>query len=220
MSPPDASNLKAVNGYLAKRSYLEGYTPSQLDVSYFNAIGTITSSQGKKGLQNVYRWHLHIASFSEAERARWPGKAAELASSKTKKDAEDDLFGDDDDLFGDDDDDELAEIKKKAAEKKKKKKEKPPQKTLMILEIKPFDDETDLKALEKKIRTIDETQLKGMVCWGVEAKLEPIGYGIHKLIMSIVVYDEKCCEDDIRDILEERFADDIQSIEVPTMSKV
>ena len=41
---------------------------------------------------------------------------------------------------------------------------------MIVLEIKPFDSETDLKALEKEIRQIDAETLKGLVLWGQEGE--------------------------------------------------
>ena len=58
------------------------------------------------------------------------------------------------------------------------------------------------------------------------AKLEDIGYGIQKLIMSLIVEDSGFGQDDITDLLYSFWGEDgskaekIQSIEVPTMSKV
>ena len=58
------------------------------------------------------------------------------------------------------------------------------------------------------------------------AKLEDIGYGIQKLIMSLIVEDSGFGQDDITDLLYSYWGEDgskaekIQSIEVPTMSKV
>ena len=58
------------------------------------------------------------------------------------------------------------------------------------------------------------------------AKLEDIGYGIQKLVMSLIVEDSGFGQDDITDLLYELWGEDgkksekIQSIEVPTMSKV
>lgn len=54
------------------------------------------------------------------------------------------------------------------------------------MDIKPWDDETDMKLMEEKVR---EIQADGLL-WGT-AKLVPLAYGIHKLQISSVVEDEK-----------------------------
>ena len=87
MAPPH-TNLKAVNGFLTSRSYLDGYKPTQVDTSYFNAIGAVSKNDG---LTNLYRWWLHISSFTEAQRAAFPGEAKDLtAGKKAAEDEEDD----------------------------------------------------------------------------------------------------------------------------------
>jgi len=48
--------------------------------------------------------------------------------------------------------------------------------------VKPWDDETDMEALEKAVRGIEQP---GLV-WG-GSKLVPIGYGIRKLQINIVI---------------------------------
>jgi elongation factor 1-beta len=52
----------------------------------------------------------------------------------------------------------------------------------VTLDVKPWDDETDMKALEDSVRSI---QQDGLV-WGV-SKLVPVGYGIRKLQIILVV---------------------------------
>lgn len=48
--------------------------------------------------------------------------------------------------------------------------------------MKPWDDETDMKALEDAVRSIEKP---GLV-WG-SSKLVPIGFGIKKLQITIVI---------------------------------
>ena len=59
-------------------------------------------------------------------------------------------------------------------------------KSNVILDVKPWDDETDMKALQDAVRTIEMDGLK----WGV-SKLVPLAYGIKKLQIVCVVEDEK-----------------------------
>src|SRR5882762_7418460 len=55
-------------------------------------------------------------------------------------------------------------------------------KSVVTLEVKPWDDETDMKALEESVRSVE---MEGLV-WGA-SKLVPIGYGIRKLQITLVV---------------------------------
>lgn len=59
-------------------------------------------------------------------------------------------------------------------------------KSNIILDVKPWDDETDLKLMEASVRKI---QLDGLL-WGA-SKLVPLAYGIKKLQISSVVEDDK-----------------------------
>ena len=54
--------------------------------------------------------------------------------------------------------------------------------SVVTLEVKPWDDETDMAELEKSVRSI---KMEGLV-WG-SSKLVAIGYGIKKLQITIVV---------------------------------
>jgi elongation factor 1-beta len=54
--------------------------------------------------------------------------------------------------------------------------------SVVTLEVKPWDDETDMKALEESVRSVE---MPGLV-WGA-SKLVPIGYGIRKLQITLVV---------------------------------
>lgn len=52
----------------------------------------------------------------------------------------------------------------------------------MTLEVKPWDDETDMAELEKCVRSIEQ---EGLV-WG-SSKLVAIGFGIKKLQITLVI---------------------------------
>ncbi|XP_051557674.1 elongation factor 1-delta-like isoform X2 [Myxocyprinus asiaticus] len=144
-------------------------------------------------------------------------KAAPAQKPKVEKHsgADDD---DDIDLFGSDEEDEEAErikaerVKEYAARKAKK-----PAliaKSSILLDVKPWDDETDMAKLEECVRSI---QLDGLL-WGA-SKLVPVGYGIKKLQIGCVVEDDKVGTD----ILEEeitQFEDYIQSVDIAAFNKI
>lgn len=54
------------------------------------------------------------------------------------------------------------------------------------MDVKPWDDETDMAAMEKNVRSIE---LDGLL-WGA-SKLVAVGYGIKKLQITCVVEDDK-----------------------------
>ena len=99
-----------LNSFLADRSYIEGYEPTQADSVVFEVLKT--SPPGD--LFHAVRFFNHLNSFSDAERKNFPGtrKAVDqygpsgsAPAAPAKKAADDD----DIDLFGDDDADEDAE---------------------------------------------------------------------------------------------------------------
>merc|ERR1719461_2097208 len=97
---------------------------------------------------------------------------------------------DDVDLFGSDDDEEqedaaAAKIREERLAAYAAKKAKKPAliaKTSVLLDVKPWDDETDMNEMLKEVRSIE---MEGLV-WGA-SKLVPVGYGINKLSIMCVV---------------------------------
>ena len=71
---------------------------------------------------------------------------------------------------------------------------KPVSQSVVTLEVKPWDDETDMKALEDSVRSVT---MEGLV-WGA-SKLVPIGYGIRKLQITLVVgmYHTRCGDESL-----------------------
>lgn len=72
------------------------------------------------------------------------------------------------------------------------------------MDVKPWDDETDMAALEKRVREIATDGL----LWGA-AKLVPLAYGIRKLQISCVVEDDKVSVDWLTEEIEK--AEDLVS---------
>merc|ERR1712025_1425971 len=118
------------------------------------------------------------------------GKTSAPAAKAAPAPAADD--DDDVDLFGSDeeaDDEEkkrITEERLKAYNEKKAKKPKVIAKTSVLFDVKPWDDETDMDAMLKEVKTIE---MEGLA-WGA-SKLVPVGYGIKKLQVMCVVEDEK-----------------------------
>lgn len=220
------AGLAVLNSFLTTRSYIVGYSASQADVVVFKAL---KEAPAAAKYPNAARWYKHIASF-EDEFATLTGDAskpytaygpevAEVTINPAKAPAaeEDD---EDVDLFGSDDEEEDAEAvrirEERLAEYRKKKegKVKPAAKSVVTLDVKPWDDETDMKALEESVRSI---QQDGLV-WGL-SKLVAVGFGIKKLQITLVVEDDKVSLDDLQDTIAE-FEDYVQSSDVIAMQKL
>jgi len=146
------------------------------------------------------------------------GSSAPAAAAPVKEEEDDD---DDVDLFGSDSDEEedaekarVREERLKAYAEKKAKKPALIAKTSVLLDIKPWDDETDMDAMLKSAKTIEK---EGLV-WGAH-KLVPVGYGINKLQLMCVVEDEKVSIDELCEQIAE-FEDYVQSVDISAMSKI
>merc|ERR1711931_383996 len=108
-----AAGTKALNNHLASRSYVEGYVPSQADVTAFSALACAPDAQ----FVHVARWYRHIKSYSSDEHKAFPGVAEVAATPAPAAKADDD--DDDFDIFGDEDEeDEETEEEKRIKEER------------------------------------------------------------------------------------------------------
>ncbi|XP_017867770.1 PREDICTED: probable elongation factor 1-beta [Drosophila arizonae] len=211
--------LKELNDFLANNSYISGYTATKADVSVFDALGKAPAAS----YANIARWYRHIASYEASERSAWAGAPLpQLTGGKPTVDAPAKPAADDDDdvdLFGSDDEDD-AEAERIKAERvaayaaKKSKKPALIAKSSVLLDVKPWDDETDMKEMENKVRTIE---MDGLL-WGA-SKLVPVGYGINKLQIMCVIEDDKVSIDLLQEKIEE-FEDYVQSVDIAAFNKI
>ncbi|EGK97023.1 AGAP004235-PC [Anopheles gambiae str. PEST] len=161
---------------------------------------------------------LESGSGKSAAPAKPAAAATKPAALAKKAEAEDD--DDDVDLFGSEDEDEdkaAAELReKRLAEYAAKKSKKPAliAKSNVILDIKPWDDETDMKVMEQEVRKISAD---GLLLGA--AKLVPLAYGIHKLQMSCVIEDDKISVDWLQEEIE-KIEDYVQSVDIAAFNKI
>jgi elongation factor 1-beta len=218
--------LSVLNNWLQTRSYIIGFTPSQADVAVFKSL---KDAPTPAKYPHVYRWYKHVASY-ESEFSSLPGDASKKATTYGPETAqvtvnpakapakEDD--DDDDDLFGSSDEEADAEAERLKEERlaaykaKKAAKPKPVAKSMVTLDVKPWDDETDMKVLEANVRKIEK---EGLV-WG-GSKLVPVGFGIKKLQINMVIEDDKIGLDDLQQEIEGD-EDNVQSTDVAAMQKI
>ncbi|CAI4240685.1 BFH_collapsed_G0000630.mRNA.1.CDS.1 [Saccharomyces cerevisiae] len=196
--------LKQLNASLADKSYIEGTAVSQADVIVFKAF--------QSAYPEFSRWFNHIASKAD-EFDSFPAASAAAAEEE-----EDD---DDVDLFGSDDEEADAEAEKLKAEriaaynaKKAAKPAKPAAKSIVTLDVKPWDDETNLEEMVANVKAIE---MEGLT-WGAHQFI-PIGFGIKKLQINCVVEDDKVSLDDLQQSIEED-EDHVQSTDIAAMQKL
>eukprot|EP00296_Roombia_truncata_P008404 JP446884.1.p1 GENE.JP446884.1~~JP446884.1.p1 ORF type:complete len:243 (-),score=110.43 JP446884.1:75-764(-) len=218
------AGLKKLNEFLADKSFVEGYTASGADVKLFRQTKGISPDAAK--YPNARRWWNLLASLTEA-RLNWLGGVAASASSaaadaKPKAAAADD--DDDVDLFGSDDEGGDEEYKKMIAEKTAKVLERQAgyqnkDKSSIVLDIKPWDDETDLAAMEAAVRALFPGGLEGSgLAWGA-SKLAPVAFGVKKLQILLTIYDDKISSDDLEEAIT-GLEDYVQSVDIASWTKV
>jgi len=225
------TGLKVLNDFLADKSYIEGFVPSQADMAVFDAI----SSAPAADLTHALRWFNHIKSYQK-EKTSLPGvkkplgqygpagvedtttttTAAAVAGAGDAKDDDDDfdLFGSDEEEEEDEESIKMKEERVAAYNAKKSKKPALIAKSSILLDVKPWDDETDMAKLEECVRSIE---LEGLL-WG-QSKLVPVGYGIKKLQISCVVEDDKVGTDMLEELIT-AFEDYVQSMDVAAFNKI
>jgi len=214
-----AAGLKSLNDFLGDRSYIEGYQPSQADVATFEAL----SGAPAANLSHALRWFNHIKSYGD-ETKSFPGtksssKPAAASPAKPAAANDDDADDDDFELFGSDEEtDEAVEKLKQerlaAYEAKKSKKVAIIAKSSIVLDVKPWDDETDMAQIEECVRSI---QADGLL-WGA-SKLVPLAYGIKKLQIMCVVEDDKIGTDFLEEEIT-KFEDLVQSVDIAAFNKI
>ncbi|CAL9216771.1 unnamed protein product, partial [Arabidopsis halleri] len=189
------SGLKKLDEHLLTRSYITGYQASKDDITVFAALAKPPTSQ----YVNASRWYNHIDALLRISGVSAEGSGVIIEGSAPiteeavatppaadSKDAAADEEDDDDvDLFGEETEEEKKAAEERAASVKASTKKKESGKSSVLIDIKPWDDETDMKKLEEAVRSI---QMEGLF-WGA-SKLVPVGYGIKKLQIMCTIVDD------------------------------
>jgi len=169
---------------LSKLSVVEKFIQHQENNKVKDAVSTPQKEESKKSVQN--------------------GSSAA---------ADDDL-----DLFGSDEEDaDAAKVREERLQAYANKKAKKPAlvaKSSVVLDVKPWDDETDMKAMEVAVR---EVKSDGLV-WGA-SKLIPLAYGIKKLQIVAIVEDDKVSIDWLQETICD-IEDLVQSVDIAAFNKL
>ncbi|KAF8115927.1 hypothetical protein N665_0025s0366 [Sinapis alba] len=208
--------LKAVEEHLSGKTYISGDKLSVDDVKVYAAV----LEKPGDGFPNVSKWYDTVASHLSKS---FPGKAVgvkigggitQFEAPKTEAPAADD---DDIDLFADETEDEKKAAEEREAAKKHTKKPKESGKSSVLLDVKPWDDETDMKKLEEAVRSV---QMPGLY-WGA-SKLVPVGYGIKKLTIMMTIDDDLVSVDNLIEdhLTSEPNNEYIQSVYIVAFNKI
>ncbi|KAG0224422.1 hypothetical protein B0O80DRAFT_534357 [Mortierella sp. GBAus27b] len=200
-----------LNSLFEARSYVAGYEVSDKDTEVFNAL---TEGPNEAAFPHAARWYKHIAEVKGLAAKAGAAAPAAAAAAAAEDDEDVDLFGSDDEV-----DEEAERIKAErvaAYNAKKANKPKLAAKSVCTIDVKPWDDETDMAALEKHVRSIE---MEGLV-WGL-SKLVAVGYGIKKLQITAVVEDELVSMDALQDLVTGGDGEEyVQSMDVAAMQKL
>jgi len=227
-----------IQGYSAGSADVETYTQvaNNVDhvkfphvVRWYHHIASFTLQQ-RRGFRTSA---VEVKEEKKEEKKAAPAKAAAAAAAPAKsspapakKDGADDEDAPEpemsfDDLEGGDtagDADEVARIMQQKEEEAKKakaaaKKSGPAPRSNVILDVKPEDDETDLKVLESSVRAITKEGL----LWG-GSQLEPVAYGLKKLRIIAIVHDDIVSVDELQEEIEK--LPGVQSTDIHAFNKV
>ncbi|KAL2507076.1 Elongation factor 1-beta 1 [Forsythia ovata] len=214
------SGLKALNDFLSGKSYISGDQLTKDDIKVYAAV--LEKPSGEL-YPNTSQWYESVSSKLAAS---FPGKAvgvriggqAAPAEAAPVKEAKESAGDDDDDLdlFGDETEEETkAAEQREVAKTSSKKKESG--KSSVLLDVKPWDDETDMKKLEEAVRSVE---MPGLL-WGA-SKLVAVGYGIKKLQIMMTIIDDLVSVDDL---IEERLTVEpineyVQSCDIVAFNKI
>ncbi|XP_038884883.1 elongation factor 1-delta-like [Benincasa hispida] len=212
-----AAGLKKLDEYLLSRSYISGYQPSKDDVTVYEALSKPVSSE----YVNVSRWFNHIEALLRVSAVFGEGSGVKLDAVATPPAADakaaDDDDDDDMDLFGEETEEEKKAAEERAAAIKASAKKKESGKSSVLMDIKPWDDETDMKKLEEAVRSV---QMEGLL-WGA-SKLVPVGYGIKKLQIMLTIVDDLVSVDNLIEehLTAEPINEHVQSCDIVAFNKI
>ncbi|KAK2988732.1 hypothetical protein RJ640_020997, partial [Escallonia rubra] len=229
ISVTSGAGLTKLDEYLLTRSYITGYQASKDDLTVYSALSNPPSSE----YVNVSRWYNHIDALLRLSGVSAEGCGVTIEGSAciveeaiatppaadTKASAAQDEDDDDDDvdLFGEETEEEKKAAEDRAVAVKASGKKKESGKSSVLLDVKPWDDETDMQKLEETVRSV---QMEGLF-WGA-SKLVPVGYGIKKLTIMMTIVDDLVSVDNlIEDHLSVEPANEyIQSCDIVAFNKI
>ncbi|KAI4382162.1 hypothetical protein MLD38_008160 [Melastoma candidum] len=216
------SGLKSLEEHLSGKSYISGETLTKDDVKVYAAVPSCPGGD----FPNASKWHERVSSHLAAS---FPGKAAgvriggvgaplaEVVSAGKPEAAAANEDDDDIDLFGEETEEEKKAAEEREAAKKASTKKKESGKSSVLMDVKPWDDETDMKKLEEAVRSVE---MPGLL-WGA-SKLVPVGYGIKKLQIMLAIVDDLVSVDALIEdhLLVEPANEYIQSCDIVAFNKI
>jgi len=227
----NSSDLDKLETHFRDNLFVGGNFPNAEDALLFEQYFSSNSEPSQASHPNLWSWFSLTSIYTAPVKESWKQVAAKKEEpkkteakkpepKKAEPKKEEPAKDDDMDLFGDDDEGDAAALeamkKKKAEEKNKdKKKNEVIQKSLILLEVKVWDPEQDYDALAKKILQIERDGL----FWKTEYQLKDVAFGVKKIVIGLVVEDEKVSVDDIIEEIQS-WEDEVQSVDILAFNKI
>ena len=194
-------------------------------------IRTMADAELDKRFKLITTGSFAVVGLQSEKAPKYDTPAPKSKKAAPKKAADDD--DDDMDLFDDDEEEdaapssraeqakalkakkekEMAEKKQAALDRLAKKEAK--QRSLCNLEIKPWEAEQDLNDLFKRIK--EKVQPEGLK-WSENCKLVEVAFGVKKMLLTAVLPMNLSMDAIIEDMTEDIFPDEIQSMNMTSMS--
>ncbi|KAI9071458.1 hypothetical protein K1719_014246 [Acacia pycnantha] len=210
------AGVKSLDEFLSGKTYISGDQLTKDDIKVYAFVKNPSDA-----FPNASKWYDAVSSRltqsfpGKAQGVSFSGQAApaEAAPAKPAAAADDDDL----DLFGDETEEEKAAAEAREATKKESSKKKESGKSSVLLDVKPWDDETDMKKLEEAVRSIE---MPGLL-WGA-SKLVPVGYGIKKLTIMMTIVDDLVSVDSLIEehLTVEPCSEHVQSCDIVAFNKI
>lgn len=195
------AGLKKVEEVLRNNKYLKGEQPSQADAVVFNSMKAVPETD----FPHILDWYNDMRSSGDLRKQCTASGTAPTAGEGPNARAGDE---------GEEADAGSEKIEERAKEYDEKRGKCIVSKSNVILDIKPWNEKTDMRKLEEQVRSITKDGL----LWGA-SKIEPVGYGINKLEIICVVEDDKVSVDELTEEIQ-NFKDFVQSVDILSFNKV
>jgi elongation factor 1-beta len=232
----DETHLTTLDNHLKDNLYIGGNFPNFEDACVWEQYQNAKTEPCQEKHLNLWSWYSLVVLYPSKVKETWkavkpvekkpaeqkpkPAKKEEKTEEKTEEPKKTEKKADDDlDLFGDDNEEDakaMAELQKKKDEEKKNLPKKTLiAKSLIILDIKVWDPEQDYDALAKKVLTIERDGL----FWKTEYQLHDVAYGVKKIVIGLVIEDDKVSVDDIVEEIQ-GWEEEVQSVDIAAFNKI
>lgn len=214
------NDLKKLNEHLADKAYINGFKVSKEDAAIFLQVFKMEIPDE---LTHVKRWAKHMSTYTVAEFKNFEGECccccgAKCAAKEEKKEEEIDLFGEEEEELDPEEQKRIEETRKKIeAAKAAGKKPKKVDRSMLVLNITPYEDTTDMNMVLEEIPK--RVQMEGLT-WG-KGEVQKGPFGVNIVAIACIIVDDLCSADDLCDQIIDAFdnGDLLQNAKIMSFNK-